>query len=89
MALGADQRRVRGMVLKQVGVMTLIGGLIGLAGAYGLGKAAGSLLFELKGHDPIVFAIAAVVLALVAFGAGYVPARRASRVAPMQALRYE
>ena len=89
MALGADQRRVRGMVLKQVGVMTLIGGLIGLAAAYGLGKAAGSLLFELKGHDPIVFAVAAVILSLVALGAGYVPARRASRVAPMQALRYE
>jgi predicted permease len=89
MALGADARRVRGMVLKQVGVMTLIGGLIGLAGAYGLGKAAASLLFELKGHDPIVFAIAAAVLSLVAFGAGYIPARRASQVAPMQALRYE
>jgi predicted permease len=89
MALGADQRRVRGMVLKQVGVMTLIGGVIGLAAAFGLGRAAASLLFELKGHDPIVFATAAATLALVAFGAGYLPARRASRVEPMQALRYE
>jgi ABC-type antimicrobial peptide transport system permease subunit len=77
------------MVLKQVGVMTLIGGLIGLGTAYGLGRAAGSLLFELKGHDPVVFAISAAVLTLVALGAGYLPARRASRVAPMQALRYE
>jgi predicted permease len=89
MALGADEGRVRGMVLKQVGVMTLIGGLIGLGAAYGLGRAAGSLLFELKGHDPVVFAISAAVLTLVALGAGYLPARRASRVAPMQALRYE
>jgi predicted permease len=89
MALGADEGRVRGMVLKQVGVMTLIGGVIGLAAAFGLGRAAGSLLFELKGHDPIVFAVAAAVLTLVALGAGYIPARRASRVAPMQALRYE
>jgi predicted permease len=89
MALGADEARVRAMVLKQVGVMTLIGGVIGLAAAFGLGRAAGSLLFELKGHDPVVFSMAAAVLTLVAFGAGYVPARRASRVAPMQALRYE
>jgi predicted permease len=89
MALGADQGRVRGMVLRQVGIMTLIGGVIGVGAAYGLGRAAGSLLFELKGHDPIVFAIAAATLALVAFGAGYLPARRASQVEPMQALRYE
>jgi putative ABC transport system permease protein len=89
MALGADQGRVRGMVLKQVGLMTVIGGAIGIAAALGLGRAAGSLLFELKGNDPLVFAIAAATLTLVAFGAGYLPARRASRVEPMQALRYE
>jgi ABC-type antimicrobial peptide transport system permease subunit len=89
MALGADEGRVRGMVLKQVGLMTVIGGLIGVGAALGLGRAAGSLLFELKGHDPIVFTVAAATLALVAFGAGYIPARRASRVEPMEALRYE
>jgi predicted permease len=89
MALGADQGRVRGMVLRQVGLMTAIGGVIGVAAALALGRAAGSLLFELKGNDPFVFAIAAAMLTLVAFGAGYLPARRASRVEPMQALRYE
>jgi predicted permease len=89
MALGADQRRVRAMVLRQVGIMTLIGGVIGVAAAVGIGRAASSLLFGLKGNDPIVFAIAAAMLGLVAFGAGYLPARRASRVEPMQALRYE
>jgi predicted permease len=89
MALGADEGRVRGMVLKQVGVMTAIGGLIGIAAALGLGRWAGSLLFEIKGHDPVVFTLAAAVLTAVAVGAGYIPARRASRVAPMQALRYE
>lgn len=89
MALGADAGRVRGMVLRQVGMMTLIGGVIGLVAALALGRAAASLLYELNGHDPVVFVLAALVLALVASGAGYFPARRASRVDPMQALRYE
>jgi predicted permease len=89
MALGADAARMRRMILKQVGWMTLIGGAIGIVGAYYLGKGAETLLFELKGHDPTVIAASVVVLALVAFGAGYIPAYRASRVHPMQALRYE
>ena len=89
MALGADQGSVRFMVLRQVGVMTAIGGVIGMAGAYGLGRAASSLLYKLEGHDPVVFVTAAVVLTLVALGAGLLPALRASRVDPMQALRYE
>ncbi len=89
MALGADQGKVRFMVLRQVGVMTAIGGVIGMAGAYGLGRAASSLLYKLEGHDPVVFVTAAVVLSLVALGAGLLPALRASRVDPMQALRYE
>jgi predicted permease len=89
MALGADGRRVRRMVLGHMGMMTAVGGLIGLAAALGIGRAAGSLLYGLEGHDPVVFVAAAVVLAAVAFGAAYVPALRASRVDPMQALRYE
>jgi predicted permease len=89
MALGADEARVRGMVLRQVGLMTLIGCAIGVAAALGIGRTAGALLFELKGHDPLVIVSATIVLALVALGAGYIPARRASRVQPMQALRYE
>ena len=89
MALGADQGSVRFMVLRQVGVMTAIGGVIGMAGAYGLGRAASSLLYKLEGHDPVVFVTAAVVLTLVALGAGLLPALRASRVDPMRALRYE
>ncbi|MGQ0767429.1 MAG: ABC transporter permease [Gemmatimonadota bacterium] len=89
MALGADGRRVRGMILKQVAVMTAIGAVIGIAAAVGIGKAAGSLLYGLTGTDPIAVGGALLVLALVAFTAGYVPARRASRVHPMEALRYE
>jgi ABC-type antimicrobial peptide transport system permease subunit len=89
MALGANSGSVRAMVLRQVGVMTAIGGVIGIAGAIGLGRAARSLLFQLEGYDPVVMAAAAVVLALVAFGAGFIPALRASRVDPIAALRYE
>jgi ABC-type antimicrobial peptide transport system permease subunit len=89
MALGADATQMRAMILRQVGWMTLIGGTVGLVGAYYLGKGAESLLFEIKGNDPTVTALSIVVLGIVAFGAGYVPAYRASRVHPMQALRYE
>jgi predicted permease len=89
MALGADKSRVRRMVLRQVAWMVGIGGVIGIAAALGLGRAARSLLYGLEGNDPYVFAAAVVVLGLVALAAGYVPARRASQVDPMQALRYE
>jgi predicted permease len=89
MALGAEPGRVRGMVLRQVAIMTLIGGTVGLLASIWLGNLAGSLLFELKGYDPSVLVISAVVLSSVALGAGFLPALRASRVEPMQALRYE
>ncbi|PYO70018.1 MAG: hypothetical protein DMD69_01045 [Gemmatimonadetes bacterium] len=89
MALGAGSGRVRALVLRQVSGMMLVGGGIGLVGALGLGRAARSLLYGLEGHDPVVFALAATLLTLVAFGAGYVPARRASLVDPVRALRYE
>ena len=89
MALGADRRRVQGMILKQVGTMVAVGTTVGTLGAFGLGRAAQSLLFGLQGHDPLVFASAVVLLAGVAFGAGWLPARRASRTPPMRALRYD
>src|SRR4029077_18846055 len=89
MALGADAGRVRVMVLRQGGGVMVVGGIIGLVGALGVGKAASSLLFGLKGTDPGVFALSLGVLILVALVAGYLPARRASKVDPMQALRYD
>jgi predicted permease len=89
MALGAAPSRVRAMVLRQVGMMVLVGGAIGLAAAIGLGRLAQSLLFELQGSDPLVLAAAAVSLSLVALAAGFIPAHRASQVDPMSALRYE
>ena len=89
MALGAAPGRVRAMVLRQVAWMTLVGGIIGLAGAVGVGYSASTILFELKAWDPVVLAISAVLLSLVAIAAGFVPARRASLIDPMRALRYE
>ena len=89
MALGAGPGRVRGMVLRQVGVMTVIGGVIGLAGAVAASRGAGALLYQLQGSDPGVLTLSAAVLAVVALTAGFVPALRASRIDPMRALRWE
>ena len=89
MALGAAPGRVRRMVLGQVGIMTAIGGVLGLLAGAGAGRGASALLFQMKPYDPVVLAIAAVAMALVALGAGFIPALRASRVEPMRALRYE
>ena len=89
MALGADGGTVRGMVMKQVAVMAIIGGVIGMAIAIGVGRLAKSLLFEMEGYDPLVLAGATVALTIVALGAGFIPALRASKIDPMNALRYE
>ena len=89
MALGADGANVRAMIMKQVGVMLVIGATVGIAAALGLGRAAQSLLYQLEGHDPGAFTISVVLIACVALAAGYIPARRAALVDPMLALRYD
>jgi predicted permease len=89
MALGADSRGVLRMVLRQVAVMLLVGGLIGVAAAFALGRVAASLLYGVEGRDPIVILSAVAVLGLFALAAGYIPALRASRIDPLKALRYE
>ena len=87
MALGADAGRVRRLIWGEVGWMTLVGASVGLLAAIGLGMAAGSQLYDLKGYDPMVLTTSTALLVLVAFTAGLIPAMRASRVNPMTALR--
>ncbi|HZF29812.1 MAG TPA: ABC transporter permease [Gammaproteobacteria bacterium] len=89
LALGATPRRLRGLVVKQVAAMTLIGAALGLSAALALGRFAESLLFGLSARDPLAIVAASVALTLVALGAAYLPARRATAVDPLVALRHD
>ena len=89
MALGAGEWSVRRLVLRQVGAMTIVGCVVGVIAALALGRTARSLLYGLEANDPVAVIGAAGVLAVVALSAAYLPARRASRVDPMRALRME
>jgi putative ABC transport system permease protein len=89
MALGAQTHAVRRMILGQTLKLTLIGVTAGLVGSYVLTQFLGSLLFGVGIHDPQTFLCVAVLLIAVALVASYIPARRAMRVDPIIALRYE
>ena len=89
MALGALASNVRLLILKEVGSMVLIGVAVGLPLAYGLARFSESLLFGVHAGDPVVYALGLGLIALIALAACFIPARRATRVDPLVALRYQ
>jgi putative ABC transport system permease protein len=88
-ALGAAAGHVRGLVFKEVGWMVLAGTLVGLPMSYGLARLSESLLYGVHAGDFPVYASSLGVICLVAFVACYIPSRRATRIDPIVALRYE
>ena len=89
MALGATARDVIKLVLRQGLVQLGVGLAIGLAMAFGLSNIVAFIMFDVQPRDPMVFGSIVVVITLVGLLASFVPARRATRVDPMEALRYE
>jgi len=89
MALGAERAKLIRMVLREVAQFTLIGIAIGVPAALGLSRLVRSQLYGITPSDPLTYAGAVALIALVASLAGFLPARRASRVDPLIALRYE
>jgi putative ABC transport system permease protein len=89
LALGAAERQIFGLVVGESLKLAVVGLAIGLAGSIAVGRALQRLLFGVQGTDAVTFAATAALLVLVAFLASYLPARRAMRIDPMEALRVE
>jgi predicted permease len=87
MALGAQRRDVMTMVLRDVAILVALGVAVGLPGGYGIGRVIETQLFGLDARDPLTYGLATFTLLAAGFLAGYIPARRATRVDPMIALR--
>jgi len=88
-ALGAASGHVRALVFKEIGWMVLIGALVGLPSAYGLARLSESLLFGVHAGDLPVYVASLGIICVVALAACYIPSRRATRIDPIVALRYE
>ncbi|MGC1268115.1 MAG: FtsX-like permease family protein, partial [Candidatus Acidiferrum sp.] len=89
MSLGADRRSIVALVLGEALLLLAIGVVIGLGLALAGSSAANSLLFGLKGYDAATLIMATAILSVIALTASYLPALRASRLDPMDALRHE
>jgi predicted permease len=89
MALGAERRSILWMVLRETMLLVLVGMAIGVPGSLGFAGLVSTQLYGIDSADPMTIVAAAICLTLVAVLAGYLPARRASRVDPLVALRYE
>ncbi len=89
MALGAQQGNILYMVLHEAVLLILFGTGMGIVGAIGASRLLSNQLYGLKSFDPLTFAVAVLILFGVALLAGSIPSRRASKVDPMVALRYE
>jgi predicted permease len=89
MALGARPGDVRVLIFREVGFMVFAGVVVGLPLAYGLARLSESMLFGVHAGDPAIYLLTLAVIVIVASAACYVPARRATRVHPIVALRYE
>jgi len=89
MALGADRSRVRGAVLRDGLLLTAVGVAGGLLASFYLANVMAAFLFDVEPRDPVVFVAVPAVLALVALVSMWLPARRASQISPLDALRYE
>ena len=89
MALGAQRKDVLRLILGNGARMALLGIAIGIVAALGLTRLMAKMLYGVSATDPLTFVVVALVLVLVALAACYIPARRAMRVDPLVALRYE
>jgi ABC-type antimicrobial peptide transport system permease subunit len=89
MALGALPRQVLSKVLREATWVSLAGIVCGIGATLLLARLVKSLLYGLQPNDPIVLAASALLLALIGLAAGWIPARRAANIEPMQALRHE
>jgi putative ABC transport system permease protein len=89
MALGAQTRDVVRLIIRQGALLTVSGLAIGLAGAFALTRFLSGLLFEVRPNDPSIYLAVSVLLGVVAIAACLIPARRATKVDPLVALRYE